>query len=139
MLSLHLKLIGLSMMVLGLLHVYFGKRFGWKEEFQRVSLLSRQIFYVHCFFIVLIEEMLGALALFFTDTLLEPTALGRLLLTGIVIFWGCRLVFQFVVYDPSLWRGHRFNTCVHILFSLLWCYYVGIFGWALWHQYHAIS
>jgi hypothetical protein len=133
-LNLHLKLVGLSLIVLGVSHAFFGRRFGWKEEFARVSLLNRQIFYVHCFFIALVVSMLGVLCLVFTEALLEPSLLGRVLLSGIVLFWACRLGFQFFVYDASLWRGHPFNTRMHILFALLWSYYVAVFSWALWQQ-----
>jgi cytochrome c biogenesis protein CcdA len=133
-LELHLKLAGLAMMVLGVAHVLFGPRFKWKEELERVSLLNRQIFYVHTFFIALVVALLGILAFFYTSALLEPTPLARVLLSGIVIFWGCRLLVQFFVYDASLWKGNRFNTRMHILFALLWLYLVSVFVWALWQQ-----
>jgi hypothetical protein len=133
-LSLHLKIAGASLLFLGLAHALFPRRFNWKAELGAVSLLNRQIFQVHCFFIGLIVCMFGLLALVFTDALLERTALAPVVLAGIVLFWLARLIVQFFVYDPTLWRGDRFNTRIHLLFSLLWTYYVAIFGWALWEQ-----
>jgi len=134
-LELHLKLAGLLLILLGLSHVFFAQRFGWKEELERLSLLNRQIFYVHAFFIALIVVLFGALALFYTDTLIEKTALARVVLGGILIFWICRLWIQFFGYDTSLWKGDRFNTVVHVLFSLLWTYFIGVFCWAFWRQF----
>ena len=51
-----------------------------------------------------------------------------------MLFWVARLLIQFFVYESSLWKGNRFNTRIHWLFSLMWAYYVAIFGWALWNQ-----
>jgi hypothetical protein len=132
MLVLHLKTVGFTLLLLGVLHFAFPRRFRWTEELQRLSLLNRQIFLVHCFFIVLTVWLMGSLALFFTDALLEPTSLARLVLAGLVIFWGARLVCQLAVYDARLWRGNRFNTGVHVAFSALWTYYIAVFSWALW-------
>lgn len=133
-LELHLKLAGMALIILGFSHAFFGPRLQWKEELARISLLNRQIFYVHTFFIALIVVMLGVLACFYTKELLAPSRLARVVLSGIVLFWSCRLWIQFFVYDASLRKGHRFHTRVHILFSFLWLYLVGVFGWALWHQ-----
>ena len=133
-LSWHLRFVGACLAFLGLAHVAFPRRFGWKEELRNVSLLTRQVFYVHHFFVALVVTLQGVLCLFFAPELLTPSPLARLLLTGLVIFWTFRWTFQFWVYDKSLWRGDRFNTRFHILFSLFWTYLVAIFAWALWLQ-----
>jgi hypothetical protein len=127
--ALHLKIVGLSLIGLAALHVYFPRRFNWSTELAGLSLLNRQIFLVHCFFICLTLVLMGILTLAFTDALLAPTPLGRLIAAGLTIFWTARLAAQWFVYDRSLWRGHRLNTCVHFLFTLIWSYYVTVFGW----------
>lgn len=43
------------------------------------------------------------------------------------MFWALRLFTQFFVYSPKLWRGKRFETVVHIAFSMLWTYATGLF------------
>lgn len=134
-LELHLKFAGMLLIVLGLSHVLFGQRFQWKEELERLSLLNRQIFYVHAFFIALIVVLFGILALFYTGTLIEKTALARVVLSGIVLFWACRLAIQFFGYSSTLWKGDRFNTIVHIVFSLFWTYLIVVFSAALWLQF----
>ena len=130
----HLKLAGLSLIALSVMHAFLGERFAWKDELSRISLLNRQIFYAHTFFVALVLLLLGGLSLFGSGALLEKTALGRAFCGGVTLFWLCRWIFQFWVYDSSLWRGQRFETRIHILFSLLWTYYVAIYGLALWHQ-----
>lgn len=134
MLEFHLRLIGASLIALACLHLAFPRRFDWPAELARLSLLNRQIFLVHCLFICLVLVQIGVLALFFTEELLIPSRLGRVVAAGLTIFWAARLIAQWFIYDRALWRGSRFNTTMHILFSLLWSYYTGVFGWLLWKQ-----
>jgi uncharacterized membrane protein len=133
-LSIQLKIVGASLLLLALGHASFPGRFNWGEELSRLSPVNRQIFQVHCFFIGLILFMFGALALCFTPLLLDRTPLARIVLSGLVLFWAARLWVQFFIYESSLWKGNRFNTRIHWLFTLMWVYYVSIFGWALWNQ-----
>ena len=133
-LSLHLKFAGATLIFLALSHLFFDKRFNWRAETARMSLLNRQIFYVHTFFVALSVGLMGAIALFGTRALLQPTLAASWMCGGFALFWACRLWCQFFVYDASLWRGQRFETAIHILFSLAWSYYIGVFGWAWWRQ-----
>jgi hypothetical protein len=134
-LALHLKSVGALLLLLAFAHLFFPKRFGWKEDLAKLSLLNRQVFLVHAFFITLVLVLFGLLSLIYTDTILEPGPLARIVLVGLVIFWAARLFIQFFVYDARLWRGNRFNTTMHVLFSLMWTYYVAVYAIALWHQY----
>jgi hypothetical protein len=123
--------VGALLLALGLAHSMFGRYFQWKKELAQLSLLTRQIFLVHCFFIALLVTMAGACSLFYTDALLGSGVLSRVLLTGFVVFWLSRLGFQFFVYDPAIWRGRKFYTAMHVIFSIFWIYVVAIYGVAL--------
>jgi hypothetical protein len=127
----NLRLAGILLIALGLLHFVFPRRFNWKEELARLSLLNRRIFQVHHFFVALVVTMMGAGSLFFADALVQPGPLARLVLAGAVLFWACRLVVQWFVYDVELWKGNRLHTAVHIVFSALWIYLIAVYGWAL--------
>jgi len=128
---LHLQIVGALLTALGAAHALFGRYFGWKKELERVSLLTRQVFEVHTFFIGLLLVLLGACSLFYADALLEPGPLPRAILAGILIFWLCRLLVQWFVYDPAIWRGRPFYTLMHVAFSLFWIYVVLTYGLAL--------
>ncbi len=134
-LGLQLKIVGASLILLATAHAFFPRRFGWAKELGRLSPLNRQMFQVHCFFIGLTLFMFGLLSIGFTDALLARTLLGRIVLSGLVLFWLARLFVQLFVYDARLWKGDGFNTRVHLLLSLLWSYYIAVFGWALWNQF----
>ena len=127
-----LKLAGLLLMLLGVAHTLFGRYFRWDTELASLSLLTRQIFEVHCFFIALTVGLTGACTLFYTDALVYSGALSRVVLTGFVLFWLIRLVFQLFIYDSEIWRGRPLYTFMHGLFSLLWVYLVITYGCALW-------
>jgi hypothetical protein len=129
--NLHLKIVGALLLTLGLAHSMFGRYFKWRKELAQVSLLTRQIFLVHCFFIALLVVLVGVCSLFYTDALLESGRLSRVVLTGLVVFWLARLVFQLFVYDPAIWRGRRFYTFMHVVFSIFWIYVVLTYGAAL--------
>lgn len=123
----HLRIAGALQLALALAHLFFPRRFDWQRELARLSLLNRQMFHVHTIFVCVVLAMFGALSLLAPEALLEPTALSRLVLVGIAAFWALRLYCQWFVYDPVLWRGHRFETIVHIACTLLWLYLTAVY------------
>jgi hypothetical protein len=130
-LSVHLEIVGALLVLLGLSHACFNRFFRWEQELARVSLLTRRIFYVHTFFIALGVVMAGAVSFLYADSLLRPGPLSRAILVGMTAFWLCRLLAQFFAYDSAIWRGDRFRTSMHVVFSLLWFYVTGVYTWAL--------
>jgi hypothetical protein len=126
-----LRIAGALQIGLAAIHVFFPARFNWREELARLSLLNRQVFVVHTVFICVVLLLMGALSLLAPQALLENSALSRLVLGGFAAFWGLRLLFQWFVYDSRLWRGDRFNTTVHVVFSAMWIYLTGVYAGAL--------
>ena len=121
-----LRIIGGLFILLAFLHVFFPKYFAWKQELSSLSLINRQMMYVHLFFIALLVFLLGLLCLTSADALLN-TQLGKRISLGLGLFWAIRLYVQFFVYSPKLWKGKTFETAMHILFSLFWAYVSTIF------------
>lgn len=135
LLLLNLRAAGVLMAGLALFNVFVPKRFAWRRELSRISLLNRQIVEVHAIFLVLTLTLVAALLLTSADALLERTRLARALLIGLTIFWGLRMLMQWFYYSPAIWRGHRLNTRMHVLFSGLWIYFTGVFGAALYRSW----
>ena len=113
-------------MALALIHIPFPKYFEWKEELKSLSLINRQMMEVHTFFIALMVFLMGLLSFSQAESLLN-TDLGRIVCLGMAIFWGIRLIFQLFVYSPKLWRGKVFETTIHVVFFLLWCYITSVY------------
>jgi hypothetical protein len=126
-LELHLRITGIFLLFLAVLNLFIPKRFGWPTEIQRLSLFTRQVFVSHCFFIILLLTFMGLLTFLYAPNLLTHNPLSTALLFALALFWTLRLAAQFFFYSPKLWRGHPFNTTMHILFSCLWIYFATIF------------
>jgi hypothetical protein len=129
--ELHLKLIGIISIGVGLIHVIFPKYFNWKEDLQSISPINKQLMYVHAFFIALIVLLMGIFCIYSSHEILH-TGLGKQLALGFFIFWFTRLLFQFFVYSSKLWKGKLFETTIHILFSIMWAYFSGVFFLVYW-------
>lgn len=127
----HLKIIGLTLIVLSIAHVTFPKYFDWKNDFKSVSLINKEMMYVHTFFVALVVFLIGILCLLYPNELTQ-TNLGKILALGFFIFWFLRLLVQFFGYSSKLWRGKKFETIIHILFSIMWTYFSVIFFLVYW-------
>ena len=119
--ELNLKIAGILQIALGLFHAFFPRRFRWRDELAAISLLSRQMMYVHTLFIALTIILMGVLCLTSAPELVG-TAFGRRICLGFAIFWLARLIVQFFGYSSELWRGKTFETAMHIVFSIFWVY-----------------
>jgi len=126
-----LQIAGILQLVLSLAHFGFARRFGWSEELKRVSLLTRQIFWAHTGFLMLVLAGFGRISFFCADDLLARSTLSRAVLSGLSVFWAARLYCQFFVYRSELWRGNNLNTVAHILFALLWTFLTTVYATAL--------
>ncbi|OQP54439.1 hypothetical protein [Niastella populi] len=124
--EIHFKIAGVLLMVLALLHFYFPKYFNWKQELGKISLINRQIMYVHSFFIAFAVFLVGLLAFTSAGELMQ-TALGKRISLGIGIFWGARLIIQFFGYSSKLWKGKAFETTVHIMLAVFWTCLTALF------------
>jgi hypothetical protein len=120
------------MAVLVAVNLAVPRRFRWRQETARLSLLNRQIFQAHAFFIVLTLALFSALLLTCSNALLVPSRLSRAVLLGLTIYWTARMLAQWVFYSPEIWRGNRLNTVMHYLFSAIWIYVTAALVAALW-------
>ena len=124
--QLHLKIIGILLIALALLHITFPKYFNWDKELKSLSLINRQMMTIHTFFISLMLFLMGVLCLTSASEFIE-TSLGKKISLGLGLFWTIRLFIQFFGYSSELWKGKRFETAIHIIFSLLWTYLSVVF------------
>lgn len=124
----HITIVGILLLLLSLIHIWFPRVFKWKSNLKDLSLINRQMMYVHTFFIGLILFLMSILCLYQPVDLMT-TSLGHRLCTGLGIFWAIRLVVQLFIYSSALWKGKNKETLIHILFVFLWMYLSGVFFW----------
>jgi hypothetical protein len=127
--EIHFKLIGTLLIGLAIVHLIFPRYFNWTNDLKSMSLINRQMMYVHTFFIGLVVFLMGLLCLTSSNELIE-TEFGKRITFGLGVFWTSRLIIQFFGYSSKLWKGKAFETTVHILLSLLWIYLSVVFVWA---------
>ncbi len=124
--EIHFKIIGILLIALALVHIVFPKYFNWDKELKSLSLINRQMINVHTFFIAFTIFLMGLLC-FTSSSELIGTNLGKKISLGLGVFWTLRLFVQFFGYSTKLWKGKKFETFVHIIFSFLWAYLSIIF------------
>lgn len=120
--ALHIQVAGLLTIGVALAHGFFPKHFGWRDDVGKLTLINREIFYVHFGFVVLVLMMLGTLSLGWSAELASGSGLARPLLAGMALFWAARLAVQFLGYSPELWRGVPARTAIHALLTIVWSY-----------------
>jgi hypothetical protein len=131
--ELNLEIIVYILILLALGHVIFPHYFNWADELRQVSLINRQLMYVHTFFIGLVLMLMGLLCITSANEIIS-TALGRRIALGLGIFWLARLFIQFFVYSPELWKNKLRETLIHVVFVLLWTYLSAMFLWVYFYQ-----
>ncbi len=124
--EIHLKIVGTLLIALSLMHIIIPKYFKWEQELTSLSLITKQILYVHTFFIAFVVLLMGLLCLTYSYELVYDP-FGRIISLGLFGFWLTRLIFQFLVYSPKVWRGKRFETVMHVMFSITWLYFTIVF------------
>lgn len=107
-LSLEIGLRGAGLILLGLVVANFfaAKRWRYADNLAGSSAMVRQIFYVHCAYIVVIMAALAVLCLGWPELLLEGR-MGRALCGFFGLFWGSRVVVQLTYYDKEVRRRDR--------------------------------
>lgn len=126
--EIHLSIVGIILILLSIVHLVFPQYFNWKKELDRLSLINRQMMQVHTFFIAFTVFLMGLLCLISTEELIQ-TPLGEYISIGLGVFWFVRLLFQLFVYSSKLWKGKKFETIIHIIFTFLWVYVTTVFLW----------
>ncbi len=129
-LTINLTVAGTILVGLGVVHIALPAVLGWRRELTGVSPLNREVSCVHCFFIGLACVLWGLLPLTAGRVLLQHGPVTRLVLIGAVIFWGCRLAIQLLVFNR-----HARESAPWLALSLagtgLWLYLTTVWAWAL--------
>jgi hypothetical protein len=107
-LTLEIGLRGAGMILSGLVLANFvaAKRWRYADNLAGSEAMVRQVFYVHCAYIVAIIAALAVLCLGWPRLLLED-GMGRVLCGFFGLFWGSRVLVQLTYYDREVRRRDR--------------------------------
>ena len=101
-----LRVAGLALCGLVAANFVAAKRWDYAGNLTGANTIVRQIFHVHCAYIVAIIAALAVLCLGWPQMLMED-GMGRALSGFFGLFWGSRVIVQLTYYDPALRRQDR--------------------------------
>jgi hypothetical protein len=121
-LYLEMGLRGTGVILLGLVLANFvaAKRLRYAENLAGSEVMVRQIFYVHCAYIMSIISGLALLCLGWPQLLLEG-GMGQVLSGFFGLFWASRVVVQLTYYDKELRRRERVWDDFFLLVFVVLC------------------
>lgn len=122
-----LRVAGAGLILLALAHIPMARQLGWRGDAARMSPQNESIFHVHTFFVCVMLCVMGVRALFAPQIFVEPTTAAAWLSWTYAVVWALRLYVQWFVFPQALWRGKRFETAMHVLFTVVWTALTALF------------
>jgi hypothetical protein len=132
--ELGLRAAAIVQIAIAILNLSLVRIMKWKPDLERMPLLIREVFHVHCFFISVTCAIFGVLTWRFAgDMASAANPLAIWLVAAIGSFWGIRSIMQWLHYSPSHWRGDAGRTLIHFLLffgygALAALYFAAAFG-----------
>ena len=110
-----LRIAAAAQLAIALINLFLVRLLDWKADLDRMPLLLREVFHVHCWFISITLGIFGVTTLRFADAMASSSNEAcRWLTAGIGIFWAIRTVLQVTYYSSSHWRGRPVRTAMHV-------------------------
>ena len=106
------------------------KELKFKEELPKVAPLMRHWILVAGAYVVLNLIAFGVISLTLSKELASGSPLARAFCGYVAIFWGCRLVVQFVVFDAKPYLPNWFLTLGYHGLTLVFTWHTLVYGYA---------
>jgi len=100
----------------GVLHLFFWRMFDWKNDLQKISYYNRVTLQVLNLRMIYVFLSVGLILILFKYEIMY-TALGNVILVGILLFWFGRLIEQVIFFKEKSIRV--ISLTVTIVFGLL--------------------
>jgi hypothetical protein len=114
-------------LLIALANLFAPRTLRYADNLAHASPIVRQIFTVHCVYIVLVVLGAAALCLVFPSELAGGSALGRCLSAFLALFWGLRVAIHLGYYDRATRRAH---PLFDLLFLAAFVYLAAVFAGA---------
>ena len=110
----------IGQLAIAVINLRLVKLLGWEQDLAKVSLLVREVFHVHKWFISIILVIFAVMTLRFSGELAGGSEMGRWLAGCIGGFWAIRTWMQWGFYSAEHRRETRGRNAVH--WTLTVCY-----------------
>ena len=116
-----LKIVAVLQLSVAVLHLFLTRRRKWLVDLDKMSLLPRQVFNVHSWFISITLAIFGVLTFRFADQMAAgQSEIALWVAAAAGIFWAIRTVIQMTYYSPSHWWGKTDRTVIHVALLLVY-------------------
>src|SRR5580765_3273713 len=110
-----LGIAAVAQLAIALLNLFLVRLLDWKADLDRMPLLLREVFQVHCWFISITLGIFGVTTLRFANAMAASSNEAcRWLAAGFGIFLAIRTVLQVTYYSGSHWHGRPIRTAMHV-------------------------
>ncbi len=113
------------------LNLFLVRLLGWRDAVLQMTLLVREVFRVHAWFISITLVIFGAMTFRFAREMaagMDPVC--QWLAAGIGLFWLIRTILQITYYSSSHWRGQLGRTVAHVTLLLVYAGFTAAYLWA---------
>ena len=119
-LELLLRLAAFTQLGVAILNLSLVRIMQWQGDLNRMSLLVREVFQIHLYFISITLAIFGAITWRFASEIATgANPLCIWMAIAIAGFWAVRSAMQWSHYSASHWRGDATRTAIH------WMLFVG--------------
>lgn len=134
--ELGLRAAAIAQLAIAALNLFLIRIMKWQPDLERMPLLVREVFRIHCLFISLTLCIFGVLTWRFAGEMAAAAnPIGLWLAIGIGIFWFVRSIMQWSHYSSSHWRGDAARTVIHfVLFFGYGAFAAVYFAAAFWRN-----
>ena len=114
---------GVILLCITTANFFAPKKMRWTVNLEKTEPVFRQVFILHCIFLLACIVAMAFLCLFKPYWLLED-GLGKAIAAFMALFWGGRVLAQFFYYEKSIKRQFPF---FNILFTTTFLYLAVVF------------
>ena len=126
--SIALPIAGVTMLGIGIGHIYIAKLLNWKEELKTLSHVNESVFYAHATFVVAVLMSFGIALVVAPSVLITRSAPAMILSGCFALCWLSRLAFQLITLREKIHNDGRIDFAWRILGTLLWIFYAVLFS-----------
>lgn len=123
-----LMLAGFGQISLAIASVAVMRVLKWDKDLAKLRPIFRNIFTTYALYILTINLCFGTLSLFKPEWLLDGMPLARALAGFITVYWGVRLLLEFIYYDRSARPPGLFWFLAEWTLVALFAYLTGVYG-----------
>jgi hypothetical protein len=106
---------GVLTFFMGILHTQYSRMFKWEEDFKKISMVNKKIFYTIHLALILLFFVLVFLSLFYALELSKSLGIAFGINLMISLFWLWRLVWQ-IIYFKGKTMHYLFMAFFFMLF-----------------------